>query len=210
MQALQKPRGSQSITSFSSYCSPPKIRSVSFALSAGRRIVIQITYNYQYNYTMQSASFSIPSPLKCNISMNAATLHRIICPPQPCSNRKICRTGNELANGAKRYLLLAAANHCRLHIGKQGGLEPLVCWENCPQAPLNDFAKSLRALQTFFYGASRKLRRYVNVSLTYSLFSVYLKQKGGDTALKIIGERLGSLRESVRLSQAKLAKEFDV
>ena len=45
IQALQKPRGSQSITSFSSYCSPPKIRSVSFALSAGRRIV-QIIYNY--------------------------------------------------------------------------------------------------------------------------------------------------------------------
>ena len=28
--------------------------------------------------------------------------------------------------------------------------------------------------------------------------------------MKIIGERLRSLRESVRLSQAKLAKEFDV
>ena len=41
----QQARGSQSIASFSSYCSPPKIRSVSFALSAGRRI-IQITYNY--------------------------------------------------------------------------------------------------------------------------------------------------------------------
>ena len=28
--------------------------------------------------------------------------------------------------------------------------------------------------------------------------------------MKIIGERLRGLRESVRLSQAKLAKEFDV
>ena len=28
--------------------------------------------------------------------------------------------------------------------------------------------------------------------------------------MKIIGERLRSLRESVRLSQGKLAKEFDV
>ena len=38
-QALQKLRGAQSITSFSSYCSPPRIRSVSFALSAADHLL---------------------------------------------------------------------------------------------------------------------------------------------------------------------------
>ena len=49
------------------------------------------------------------------------------------------------------------------------------------------------------------------MSLTYPLFLGVLEtEKEGDAALKIIGERLRSLRESVRLSQAKLAKELDV
>ena len=54
----------------------------------------------QYDYTMQSANFSIPiSAQICNISMNAATLHRIICPPtakfkqEDLQNRK--RTGKQ-------------------------------------------------------------------------------------------------------------------
>ena len=61
----------------------------------------------QYNYTMQSANFSIPiSAQICNISMNAATLHRIIYPPtakfkqEDLQNRK--RTGKQPAMDLSR------------------------------------------------------------------------------------------------------------
>ena len=100
----------------------------------------------QYDYTMQSASFSIPiSAQICNISMNAATLHRIICPPtakfkqEDLQNRK--RTGKQ--GKAVPTLLLAAAR-----ILPTSHLASKVAWshfslvgEICPQAPLNDFCK---------------------------------------------------------------------
>ncbi|MFR1621109.1 MAG: hypothetical protein ACLSUE_00005, partial [Oscillospiraceae bacterium] len=100
----------------------------------------------QYDYTMQSANFSIPiSAQICNISMNAATLHRIICPPtakfkqEDLQNRK--RTGKQ--GKAVPTLLLAAAR-----ILPASHLASKVAWshfslvgEICPQAPLNDFCK---------------------------------------------------------------------
>ena len=81
MQALQKPRGSQSITSFSSYCSPPK--SGRFLLLCRRAEgLFKSLITIQYNYTMLSASFSIPiSAQICNISMNAALFRRRACCP---------------------------------------------------------------------------------------------------------------------------------
>ena len=43
--------------------------------------------------------------------------------------------------------------------------------EICPQAPLNDFAKSAAHLRSFLrLRRVRESRRYVNMSLTHSLF----------------------------------------
>ena len=67
---------------------------------------------------MQSANFSIPiSAQICNISMNAATLHRIICPPtakfkqEDLQNRK--RTGKQGKEGP--LCCLPTCKPCRLH-----------------------------------------------------------------------------------------------
>ena len=144
-QALQKLRGAQSITSFSSYCSPPK--SGRFLLLCRRAEgLFKSLITIQYDYTMQSANFSIPiSAQICNISMNAATLHRIICPPtakfkqEDLQNRK--RTGKQ----GKAVPTLLPAN---LRTLPTSHLASKVAWshfslvgEICPQAPLNDFCK---------------------------------------------------------------------
>ena len=130
----------------------------------------------QYDYTMQSASFSIPiSAQICNISMNAAMLHRIICPPtakfkqEDLQNRK--RTGKQ--GKSVPTLLLAAAR-----ILPASHLASKVAWshfslvgEICPQAPLNDFCKiGCAPAELLRLRRVWKLRYYVNRSLTYSLF----------------------------------------
>ena len=130
----------------------------------------------QYDYTMQSANFSIPiSAQICNISMNAATLHRIICPPtakfkqEDLQNRK--RTGKQ--GKAVPTVLLA-----NLRTLPASHLASKVAWshfalvgEICPQAPLNDFCKiGCAPAELLRLRRVWKLRYYVNRSLTYSLF----------------------------------------
>ena len=77
-----------------------------------------------------------------------------------------------------------------------------------PQTLLLTFSsKSAALLQSllFFLGTYN----YVNFALTYILNQNTIASMRGDDVMKIVGERLRSLRESVKLSQTKLAKEFD-
>ena len=100
----------------------------------------------QYDYTMQSASFSIPiSAQICNISMNAATLHRIICPPTAMFKQEDLQNGKRTGKQGKAVptLLLAAvqillASHSA---SKVAWSHFALVGEICPQAPLNDFCK---------------------------------------------------------------------
>ena len=154
-QALQKLRGAQSITSFSSYCSPPK--SGRFLLLCRRAEgLFKSLITIQYDYTMQSANFSIPiSAQICNISMNAATLHRIICPPtakfkqEDLQNRK--RTGKQ--GKAVPTLLLAnlrtlPASHLA---SKVAWSHFFACWGNLSPSPFERFLQNrLRSCGLFF------------------------------------------------------------
>ena len=100
----------------------------------------------QYDYTMQSASFSIPiSAQICNISMNAATLHRIICPPTAMFKQEDLQNGKRTGKQGKAVPTLLLAN---LRALPASHLASKVAWshfslvgEICPQAPLNDFCK---------------------------------------------------------------------
>lgn len=130
----------------------------------------------QYDYTMQSASFSILiSAQICNISMNAATLHRIICPPTAMFKQEDLQNGKRTGKQGKAVPTLLLAN---LRTLPASHLASKVAWshfalvgEICPQAPLNDFCKSAALLRSFLrLRRVRELRRYVNVSLTHSLF----------------------------------------
>ena len=107
----------------------------------------------QYDCTIQSVSFSIPiSAQICNISMNAATLHRITCPPtakfkqEDLQNRK--RTGNREPGTGKQGKAVPTLLLANLRTLPASHLASKVAWshfalvgEICPQAPLNDFCK---------------------------------------------------------------------
>ena len=130
----------------------------------------------QYNYTMQSASFSIPiSTQICNISMNAATLHRIICPPTAMFKQEDLQNGKRTGKQGKAVPTLLLAN---LRTLPASHLASKVAWshfslvgEICPQAPLNDFCKiGCAPAELLRLPRVRESRRYVNVSLTCSLF----------------------------------------
>mgnify|MGYP003099683992 CR=1 FL=1 len=84
--------------------------------------------------------------------------------------------------------------------------------EICPQAPLNDFCKiGYAPAELSSPAACQRIAALCEYVIgTFSVSGYTRNRKGGDAALKIIGERLRGLRESVRLSQVKLAKEFDV
>jgi len=88
-----------------------------------------------------------------------------------CMLARLKRTGKQ--GKAVPTLLLAAAR-----ILSASHLASKVAWshfalvgEICPQAPLNDFAKSAALLRSFLrLRRVRESRCYVNMSLTHSLF----------------------------------------
>ena len=100
----------------------------------------------QYDYTMQSANFSILVSIQiCNFSMNAATLHRIICPPTAMFKQEDLQNGKRTGKQGKAVPTLLLAN---LRTLLASHLASKVAWshfslvgEICPQAPLNDFCK---------------------------------------------------------------------
>ncbi len=104
---------------------------------------------------MQSASFSIPiSAQICNISMNAATLHRIICPPTAMFKQEDLQNGKRTGKqqSGTHFAACQPANPAGFTLGKQGGLEPLfACWGNLSPSPFERFLQNrLRSCGAFF------------------------------------------------------------
>ena len=155
IQALQKPRGSQSITSFSLYCSPPKIRSVSFALSAGRRIV-QITYNYPirlYHAKCELFNSHLRSNMQHFYERRDASPHYMPSHNQVQTGRFAERkTDWQAGQSGTHFAACQPANPVGFTLGKQGGLEPLcACWGNLSPSPFERFLQNrLRSCGAFF------------------------------------------------------------
>ena len=117
----------------------------------------------QYDYTMQSANFSIPVSIQiCNFSMNAATLHRIICPPTAMCKQEDLQNGKRTGKQGKEGPLCCScrrANPIGFTLGKQGGLEPLcACWGNLSPSPFERFLQNrLRSCGAFAPAARQRI-----------------------------------------------------
>ena len=123
--------------------------------------------------------YACPSYLLCylNVVRNRRILSLIVfCRGAPSiKNRVPLQNGKRTGKQGKAVPTLLLAN---LRTLPASHLASKVAWshfalvgEICPQAPLNDFAKSAAHLRSFLrLRRVRESRRYVNMSLTCSLF----------------------------------------
>ena len=130
----------------------------------------------QYDYTMQSANFSIPH-LRSNMQH---FYERRDASPHYMPSHSQVQTGR-FAEPETNWQAGQSSTHfaaCAVRTLPASHLASKVAWshfalvgEICPQAPLNDFVKSAALLRSFLrLRRVRESRCYVNISLTHSLF----------------------------------------
>ena len=110
----------------------------------------------------------------------AHTILKGVC--QPCPKKTVQLNGE--AGGKTRKCRYACAKACQGDLRNPEGF----CKTRCAPAELTRCFSSLTA----------RLKTTITCEVVIRFHWIELKRTGGDTALKIIGERMRSLRESVR------------